>query len=238
MQTNNEKIFVREGFFYFRTEVISIDPATIKLILMLAADKENWKRAIMIIVGVIAAVVFFLSLCFYVLTMPFQLLGSFFSGDNYDKVKDVRIESGYDIHINENGESTGELIWAVDSNYSYITSYFGNRISPITGKPEHHNGIDILADYGANVYAALDGTVIIAEYSKSYGYYIIIEHGEGITTLYAHNSGLLKKVGDKVLQGEAIAKVGSTGDSTNNHLHFEYRIENFPKNPLEYVVQP
>jgi hypothetical protein len=98
-----------------------MNPALIKLILTLAADKENWKKAGTIIIAVIVAVVLFLSLCFYVLTMPFQLLGSFFSGDSHDKVKDLRIENGYDTYIHENGESTGELLWAVDLQYSYIS---------------------------------------------------------------------------------------------------------------------
>ena len=215
-----------------------MSPALIKLILTLAADKENWKKLMMIIAAVFVAVVLFLSLCFYVLTMPFQLIGSFFSGSNQDKVKDLRLENGYDTYINESGESTGELMWAVDSKYSYISSYFEYRVNPITGKIERHNGIDIPADYGANVYAVLAGTVIISQYHKSYGNYIVIDHGGGITTLYAHNSSLLKKAGDKVLQGEVIAKVGSTGDSTGNHSHFEYRINNSPQNPLDYVVQP
>ena len=181
-----------------------MNPALIKLILTLAADKENWKKAGTIIIAVIVAVVLFLSLCFYVLTMPFQLLGSFFSGDSHDKVKDLRIENGYDTYIHENGESTGELLWAVDLQYSYISSYFEYRISPITGKNEHHDGIDIPADYGANVYAALAGKVIVSQYHKSYGNYIIIDHGGSVTTLYAHNSSLLKKFGDEVLQGEVI----------------------------------
>lgn len=219
-----------------------IDPATLKIIVQAAVqtvtDEKARKRLLIILVAIVGAVILFLSLCFYVLTMPFQLLGSFFSGDTHDKVKDLRIENGYDLYINESGESTGELIWAVDKKYSYISSYFGKRISPITGKEENHRGIDIPADYGTNVYAALDGTVITAEYHNSFGNYIAIEHGEGMTTLYAHNSSLLKKVGDKVLQGEAIAKVGSTGDSNGNHCHFEVMINGVLQNPLDYVIPP
>ena len=73
---------------------------------------------------------------------------------------------------------------------------------------------------------------------SSYGNYIVLDHGGGMTTLYAHNSVLLKRVGDKVVQGETIALVGSTGDSTGNHVHFEVRADNVPKNPLDYVTQP
>jgi hypothetical protein len=215
-----------------------IDPAAVKFILTLAADKENLSKAAKITAAVFIAVILFLCLCFHVLTMPFQLLGSFFSGGSYDNAKDLRLQQGYDTYIGENAESTGELMWAVNVKYNYISSYFGSRISPITGKEEMHNGIDIPADYGANVYAALGGTVIISQYGNSYGNYIVISHGDGMTTLYAHNSSLLKRTGDKVLKGEAIAKIGSTGDSTGNHCHFSVMIDGTPVNPLEYAVQP
>ena len=219
-----------------------IDPATLKIVtqaaLKVVTDEEERRKVIIIIVAIIVTIVLFLSLCFYILTMPFQLLGSFFIGDTFDKVKDLRLEQGYDLHISENGESTGEMMWAVDPQYSYISSYFGRRINPITGKVEYHRGIDIPAPYGTNVYAAFDGTVIVAQWNNSYGNYIILDNGNGITTLYAHNSALLKKVGDKVLQGEVIAKVGSTGDSTGPHSHFEVSVDGVLRDPLEFVTPP
>ena len=213
-----------------------IDPATLKVVVTLALDKENWKKAAKIIVAIFVAIVLFLSMCFYILTMPFQLLGNFFSGDTHDKVKDLRLEQGYDTYINVNIENTGEMMWAVDPQYNYISSYFAYRINPVTGKGENHRGIDIPAPYGSNVYAALDGVVTVAKWSNSYGNYIVLEHGGGMTTLYAHNSALLKKVGDKVLRGEVIAKIGSTGMSTGNHCHFEVSVEGVLKNPLDYVT--
>ena len=224
-----------------RKEAKKIDPATFKIVaqavIQTLKDEEARKRLLIILLIPVVVLVLIIGMFFHIVTMPFQLLGNIFFGDSHDKVTELRIENGYDLYINT-GESTGELIWAVDAKYSYISSYFGKRISPITGKEEHHNGIDIPADYGMNVYAALAGTVIIAEYHKSYGNYIIIQHDDGKTTFYAHNSTLLKKVGDEVLQGEAIAKVGSTGDSTGNHLHFEIQVNNTPQNPLDYIAMP
>ena len=88
------------------------------------------------------------------------------------------------------------------------------------------------------MFAALDGTVIVAQWSNGYGNYIVLDNGDGITTLYAHNSAMLKKVGDKVLRGEVIAKVGSTGNSTGNHSHFEVEVDGVLHDPLEFVIPP
>ncbi|MCL2813775.1 MAG: peptidoglycan DD-metalloendopeptidase family protein [Oscillospiraceae bacterium] len=113
-----------------------------------------------------------------------------------------------------------------------ISSGFGTRKSPITGRTESHNGIDIPAAYGSPIWAANDGVVLIATYSSSYGNYIVIDHGGGISTLYAHASSLNKKVNDKVMKGDVIAYVGSTGWSTGSHLHFSYMEKGIFKNPL------
>jgi murein DD-endopeptidase MepM/ murein hydrolase activator NlpD len=232
------------GIFYVQKEAIDtmIDPATLKVAAKAAVavvtDEEARRKARIIIVASFTAVILFLSLCFYILTMPFQLLGNFFFDSNYDKVMDLRLEQGYDTYINVNSENTGEMIWAVDPQYSYISSYFTRRINPITGKEESHRGIDIPAPYDSNVYAALDGVVTVAKWSNSYGNYVVIDHGGGLSTLYAHNSALLKKAGDTVVQGEVIARVGSTGASTGNHVHFEVMTDNILKNPLDYVKQP
>ena len=113
-----------------------------------------------------------------------------------------------------------------------ISSGFGTRTSPITGRSEFHNGIDIPANYGSPIWAANDGIVIIAARSGSYGNYVVIDHGGGKSTLYAHASSLNKKAGDKVVKGDVIAYVGSTGWSTGNHLHFSYMENGVFKNPL------
>ena len=105
-----------------------------------------------------------------------------------------------------------------------ITSPFGYRISPINRKKEFHSGIDIANKTNTDVIAAGGGIVTFANYNGGYGRMIIISHGYGYTSVYAHNSKLLVKVGDKVSKGDSIAKMGSTGRSTGPHLHFEIRV--------------
>ncbi len=116
-----------------------------------------------------------------------------------------------------------------------ITSYYGYRNHPITGTNKLHRGIDIAAPFGSNVLAAESGTVVTAGYNSSYGYYVTINHGGGYVTLYAHNSKLLVSSGQKVNRGDVIAKCGSTGSSTGNHVHFEVMVNGSPKNPLNYL---
>lgn len=119
-----------------------------------------------------------------------------------------------------------------------ITSPFGYRIDPFTGKPSNHNGLDIGAAKGENIVAAASGVVRKCEIGhKDYGNYIIIDHN-GFSTLYGHCDSLVAKVGEYVSAGEHIAECGSTGRSTGNHLHFEIRINDTridPKPFLNYV---
>ncbi|MDD2494331.1 MAG: M23 family metallopeptidase, partial [Tissierellia bacterium] len=128
----------------------------------------------------------------------------------------------------------GEMAWPVPGNYR-ITSYFGGRPDPITGVWSTHRGIDIGASYGSAIVAANDGVVIFTGSHWSYGNYIIIDHGGGISTLYAHNTSLLVRNGDEVSRGEQIATAGSTGYSTGPHCHFEVRINGTITDPLKYV---
>ena len=127
----------------------------------------------------------------------------------------------------------GKLFWPVPLTNIKVSSGFGGRTSPITGRWEHHDGIDIPAPYGANIYAANDGTVLMSGYATGYGNCVVLDHGGGITTLYAHASSLVRKVGEKVKKGDVIAKIGSTGWSTGNHLHFGYYDKGAPKDPLK-----
>ncbi len=117
-----------------------------------------------------------------------------------------------------------------------ITSAFGARDNPITDRFERHKGVDLSAPFGTEIYAAADGTVELACYSSSYGNYIIINHGEGLKTLYAHSSKLLVSKGQNVKKGEAIALVGSTGQSTAAHLHFEVILNGSYINP-EWLIK-
>lgn len=127
----------------------------------------------------------------------------------------------------------GTMVWPCPSSYS-VTSPYGMRKHPILRKYKMHTGIDIGASKGSSIVAANKGTVIMAHYDKSggYGNMVVIDHGAGITTLYAHASKLCVKVGDEVKAEDVIAKVGSTGLSTGNHLHFEVRVNGETKNPL------
>ena len=127
---------------------------------------------------------------------------------------------------------TGKYIWPVSGD---ITSYFGNRIHPILKKRKYHTGLDIAALTGTPIAASDTGVVIFSARNGGYGLMVMIDHGAGISTLYAHCSRLLVNKGQKVSKGEIIAKVGSTGLSTGPHLHFEVRKGGVPVNPLNYI---
>jgi len=116
-----------------------------------------------------------------------------------------------------------------------ITSPFGPRIHPVFGNQGFHRGIDYGSPSGTSIKASKAGTVAVAQYSSSYGYFVIINHGNGVQTLYAHASSLNCSVGQKVQQGQVVAYVGSTGWSTGPHLHFEIRINGEAVNPQNYI---
>ena len=130
----------------------------------------------------------------------------------------------------------GELAWPVPG-YTRITSKYGMRTHPITGIYKLHTGVDIGAPMGANFVAANDGIVVKAGYNGAYGNMVIIDHGGGIQTLYAHGSEITVNVGDTVKRGETVVlKVGSTGYSTGAHAHFEVRINGVTTDPLPYIT--
>lgn len=133
--------------------------------------------------------------------------------------------------------SKGQFYWPLDPPYgtNALTSDYGARYHPITGEYSFHNGVDIGADGGTPIYAAAAGTVIISGWHDSYGNWVMIDHGNGWSTLYAHQSQRNCVVGDQVSVGQVIGFVGTTGDSTGNHLHFEVRQpNNTTVNPLNY----
>lgn len=128
----------------------------------------------------------------------------------------------------------GILSWPTPG-YTRVTSEFGFRIHPILGYKKMHTGIDIAAPYGATVVASNSGKVIASYYNSGYGNMIIVDHGGGIATLYAHLSSRLVNVGATVSRGQTIAKVGSTGLSTGPHLHYEVRLNGVYQNPRSYL---
>ena len=127
---------------------------------------------------------------------------------------------------------TGTFRWPVSGR---VTSYFGGRRSPGGVGSTNHKGIDIAAPRGTPVYAADGGTVTYAGWMSGYGYLVRIDHGNGYVTYYGHNSSLTVSVGQHVYKGQQIARVGSTGNSTGNHCHFEIRYNGVAKNPLNYL---
>ena len=129
----------------------------------------------------------------------------------------------------------GAMAWPVPG-YTRITSRFGMRTHPITGVYKLHTGVDIGAPRGAQFIAANDGIVTYAGYNRAYGNMVIIDHGGGITTLYAHGDQILVNVGDVLYQGNPVLKVGSTGYSTGPHAHFEVRINGEYVEPLDYIT--
>lgn len=128
--------------------------------------------------------------------------------------------------------ASGSFSWPTRGR---ISSTFGGRKSPGGIGSTNHKGLDIANARGTAISAADGGTVTYAGWQSGYGYLVIISHGNGYQTYYAHNSKLLVSVGTKVYKGQQIAKMGSTGNSTGNHCHFEIRLNGTPLNPLKYL---
>ena len=125
----------------------------------------------------------------------------------------------------------GEMAWPVPG-HTRITSNYGMRTHPITGVYKLHTGVDISASIGDLFIAANDGVVAKAEYNTAYGNMVLINHGGGVSTLYAHGSEILVQVGQEVKRGDEVLKVGSTGYSTGPHAHFEVRVNGQCVNPM------
>jgi len=123
-------------------------------------------------------------------------------------------------------------IWPV---MGHITDSFGERLDPFSGEGAFHTGVDVASDYGAPVHATADGIVTIAENHAGYGRLVVIDHGFGITTWYAHLSAFSAVVGSRVKRGEVVGYTGISGRSTGPHVHYEVRMNNAPINPWRYM---
>lgn len=121
------------------------------------------------------------------------------------------------------------------ASYTRVSDEYGMRIHPTLGVEQFHNGVDLAAPKGTAIYAAYDGIVVAATYSGSMGNYVMIDHGDGLYTIYMHASALYVSKDDVVIRGETIAAVGSTGRSTGNHLHFSVRRDGAYVSPWEYL---
>ena len=127
----------------------------------------------------------------------------------------------------------GTLIWPTPS-CTTTNSAYGYRVHPIYGTVKFHAGEDIPAGYGAEILAAASGTVVTAGWVSGYGNYTVIDHGGGLMTAYGHQSSFAVSVGDVVTQGQVIGYVGSTGNSTGPHLHFEVYVNGATVDPKSY----
>ena len=128
---------------------------------------------------------------------------------------------------------SGSLVWPCPS-YSRISSQYGYRTHPISGTRKLHKGLDIAASSGNPVIAAASGTVVKSYFSSSYGNYVVISHGGGMMTAYAHMTRRMVSAGQTVAAGQQVGTVGSTGNSTGPHLHFEVYVGGSTTNPMNY----
>lgn len=144
---------------------------------------------------------------------------------NSNKTSSVNITTTYD---------GGTFTWPCPSS-TRISSEYGNRLHPVLGVYQFHNGIDIAASTGSAIVAAYKGTVVGAGYNSSMGNYVMIDHGDGLYTIYMHASALYVTTGQNVAKGDTIAAVGSTGRSTGAHLHFGVRLNGSYVSPHNYV---
>lgn len=168
---------------------------------------------------------------------------SIFSSQGYEEEMNLLTEL-----IDREKENMEQLILNVEQQLEYldalpnlmpnpgrISSPFGYRISPTGRSREFHNGVDISNKLGTDIIAAGSGIVTYSGYNGGYGKVVMISHGYGYTSIYAHNQEILVSVGDQIKKGQVIAKVGSTGRSTGPHVHFEVRLNNEPINPLDLI---
>lgn len=130
------------------------------------------------------------------------------------------------------GSGNGSLSWPVNGP---VVSPFGWRMHPILGYRKFHSGIDIAVGYGVPIHSSAAGTVIYSSWMGGYGNVIIVDHGDGLSTLYAHQSSLAAGNGARVSRGQVIGYIGSTGLSTGPHLHFEVRVNGNPVDPMGYL---
>ena len=135
------------------------------------------------------------------------------------------------------GIGSGVLSWPVDCYV--LSSLYGPRIHPVTGEYKNHGGVDFCASFGQNIYAAGSGTVIEAnstdDWGGGYGYYVMVQHDNGLVTLYAHCTSITVTEGEYVSAGQTVGYVGSTGLSTGPHLHFEVYDGGVRQNPEWYL---
>ena len=155
------------------------------------------------------------------------------AGMLYNQLKNQLVETD-DVQSTDKDHSLegNSPVWPLKT---HVSSEFGWRKDPFTGENRFHNGIDLAAKEGEEIRSPLEGRVVFSDFQEGYGNTVVLDHGKGTTTLYAHNSANLVKAGDWVEKGMPIAKVGSTGRSTGPHLHFEVKKSGRQVNPSEFL---
>jgi murein DD-endopeptidase MepM/ murein hydrolase activator NlpD len=147
------------------------------------------------------------------------------------------------IAVSSSGMQLMPVMSFADSSYTpsiwpvmgHITDSFGERLDPFNGEGAFHTGVDVASDYGAPVHATADGIVTIAENHSGYGRLVVLDHGFGISTWYAHLSSFSAVPGTRIKRGEVIGYTGISGRSTGPHVHYEVRVNNAPVNPWRYM---
>jgi murein DD-endopeptidase MepM/ murein hydrolase activator NlpD len=119
----------------------------------------------------------------------------------------------------------------------WVTSDFGTRVDPITAARKMHQGVDIATPHGQPIYTPSDGTVVFAGTEGGYGKVLVLDHGYGVKTRYAHLAEIFVKPGDRIARGEKVGAVGNTGRSTGPHLHYEVRVNGIPENPRKFILE-
>lgn len=157
------------------------------------------------------------------------------SGEISEGLKNLRVPAGLNQEQKVDKEALKETIKSTLPVDGKITSEFGLRTHPIHGSIRFHHGVDIAAPRGSEIYPIGNGNVIFSGQKSGYGNIVIIDHGDGILSKYAHNESNLVKEGDQVTTDTVIARVGNTGKSTGSHLHFEIVHNGRRVNPLEFV---
>jgi murein DD-endopeptidase MepM/ murein hydrolase activator NlpD len=172
----------------------------------------------------------------------FDLAMDFASFDyKYNLIKDYIGQMEVDIHTLDqhllDKESILNSTPTILPTLGWITSYFGQRISPYSGRLRMHEGIDVGASFGTDIVASADGVVTFSGKKPGFGMFVQVDHGYGIETLYAHAQRTLVQSGQKVKRGDVVAHVGSTGYSTGPHLHYEVRVNGIAVDPFYFVLQ-
>jgi len=148
------------------------------------------------------------------------------------KASPLRREVAGEVVVGKGTGAKGSPAWPLQAT---VSSAFGWRKDPLNNEKRFHYGVDLAANQGSTVRASLAGRVVVSDYQEGYGNMVILDHGQGYTTLYAHNEENLVNQGDWVRQGGPLAKVGSTGRSTGPHLHFEVRKNGKHMDPIAFL---